>query len=254
MKKFTTRQLIVGAFAVLAVLVLLVSVLATNSLSESNKRFSSYVHGIGERQALLSELAAIANRRAIGVRDLVLVTTAAEQNVARTMAVDANEKLKTTFRKFKSAVTGGANVSDREKAIFDRIERIETQYENTALLIVELAVSGKRDQAIEKINTVCRPLFTELQAAIKENVEVNDEESKADADFSAFAYASQRNILVGLSCFAVFTAAALGLFITRRILGSLGAEPAELSVAAQRVARGDLGEIAGARQAAPGSV
>ena len=254
MKRFTTKQVIVCAFGVSASLVLLVSLLAMRSLSESNQRFSSYVHGIGERQNLLGELAAIADRRAIGVRDLVLVNTAAEQNAARTMAVDANENLRTTFKKFKSAVTGGANVSDRERAIFDRIERIETQYENTALQIVELAVSGKRDLAIEKINTVCRPLFTELQAAIKENVEVNDAESKADVDFSASAHARQRNLLIGLSGLAVLGAIALSLFITRRILGALGAEPAALSVAAQRVARGDLGEIAGAAQAAPGSV
>ncbi|HUD33846.1 MAG TPA: methyl-accepting chemotaxis protein, partial [Variovorax sp.] len=87
---------------------------------------------------------------------------------------------------------------------------------------MELAVAGKRDQAIEKINTVCRPLFTELQATIKENVEVNNEESRADVDSSESAYASQRNILLGLSCLAVLAAIALGLFITRRILGSLG--------------------------------
>ncbi|HUD33845.1 MAG TPA: hypothetical protein VMR43_12645 [Variovorax sp.] len=128
MEKFTTKQLVVCAFAVLASLVLLVSLLAMRSLSESNKRFSSYVHGIGDRQNLLNELAAIANRRAIGVRDLVLVTTVAEQNAARTMAVNANENLQTTFKKFKSAVTGGAKVSERERALFEKIERIETQY------------------------------------------------------------------------------------------------------------------------------
>ncbi|RZI73454.1 MAG: methyl-accepting chemotaxis protein, partial [Pseudomonas sp.] len=246
MRKLTTKQLIVSAFAVLALLVVLVSVLAMRSLSDSNQRFSSYVHGIGERQNLLSELAAIANRRAIGVRDMVLVTTVAEQNAAKTMAVDANNNLQMTFRKFKSAVVGGENVSEREKALFAKIERIETQYENTALQIVELAGAGKRELAIEKINTVCRPLFNELLATIKKNVEVNDEESKADADLSAFAYASQRTFFLGLSCFAVLAAIALSLFITRRILGSLGAEPAELSVAAQRVAQGDLREIAGA--------
>ncbi|MGY4148268.1 methyl-accepting chemotaxis protein, partial [Variovorax sp. PvP013_2] len=254
MKNLSTRQLLVGTFVVLAFLVLVVSLLAMRSLHSSDERFSGYVHGIGERQSLLSDVRAAANRRAIGVRDMALVTTAAERDAGKAMAVSANEDLHAGLKSLRALIGNGADVSDRERVLFDKIERVEARYEPVALSIVELASSGRRDQAIETINTVCRPLLSELLATIRENVEVNKEQSKVDVESSAAAYASQRNLLLGLGVFAVLAAIALGLFATRRVLGELGAEPAELSVAAQRVARGDLGEIAGARQAAPGSV
>ncbi|RZA11237.1 MAG: methyl-accepting chemotaxis protein, partial [Proteobacteria bacterium] len=177
-----------------------------------------------------------------------------ERDTAKAMAVGANEELRMAMKNLKNKVSDGIDVSDRERTLFNKIERVEAQYEPVALSIVELLATGKRDLAIEKINTACRPLLAELLAAIKENVDIDKEESKADVAFSAATYASQRNLLLGLSCFAVLAAIALGLFITRRIFDVLGTEPAQLSVAAQRVAQGDLSEIAGASQAAPGSV
>ena len=57
---------------------------------------------------------------------------------------------------------------------------------------------------------------------------------------AASAYASQRAMLIAISVIAVLIAGALGWLITRRLVTSLGAEPADLSDAAQRVAQGDL--------------
>ncbi|RZL47065.1 MAG: methyl-accepting chemotaxis protein, partial [Variovorax sp.] len=254
MKNLSTRQLLVGTFLVLALLVLTVGLLSVRSLSASDERFSGYVHGVGERRNLLADLRAAANRRAIGVRDMALVTTPEERDAGKAMAVGAHQDLQAQLKSLKALIDTGADVSDRERAMLDKIERVEARYGPVALSIVELASSGKRDQAIEKINTVCRPLLSELLAAIREDLEISTAQSKADVESSAAAYASQRNVLTGLGVFAVVAAIALGLFVTRRIFGELGAEPAELSVAAQRVAQGDLREIAGASQAAPGSV
>jgi methyl-accepting chemotaxis protein-1 (serine sensor receptor) len=254
MKKLSTRQLLIGTFVVLAFLVTLVSLLAMRSLSASDERFSGYVHGLGARQGLLSDLRSAANRRAIGVRDMALVATSGERDIAKAMAVGANEELHAGLRDLKALIDADNDVSEREHALFQKIERIEAQYEPVALSIVELAATGKRDLAIEKINSTCRPLLSDLLATIRESVEVNRQESKAEVESSAATYASQRNVLLALAAFAVLSAIALGLFVTRRILGALGAEPADLSVAARHIADGDLREIAGAAQAAPGSV
>ena len=254
MTKLSTRQLLIGTFVVLAFLVTLVSLLAMRSLSASDERFSGYVHGLGARQGLLSDLRSAANRRAIGVRDMALVATSGERDIAKAMAVGANEELHAGLRDLKALIDADNDVSEREHALFQKIERIEAQYEPVALSIVELAATGKRDLAIEKINSTCRPLLSDLLATIRESVEVNRQESKAEVESSAATYASQRNVLLALAAFAVLSAIALGLFVTRRILGALGAEPADLSVAARHIADGDLREIAGAAQAAPGSV
>jgi methyl-accepting chemotaxis protein-1 (serine sensor receptor) len=61
-------------------------------------------------------------------------------------------------------------------------------------------------------------------------------------------------MLIAASAFAVVAAAVLGWLITRRLVAALGAEPAALSAAAQRVADGDLSPIAGVSGADAGSV
>ena len=52
----------------------------------------------------------------------------------------------------------------------------------------------------------------------------------------------------------MIAAVALGVFISRRLFSALGGEPARLSVAAHKVADGDLSEIDGAHEAPRGSV
>ncbi|RZL43907.1 MAG: methyl-accepting chemotaxis protein, partial [Variovorax sp.] len=237
MTKLSTRQLLICTFVALALLVLVVGLLAMRALGASNDHFSGYVHGVAERQGLITDVRTAANRRAIGVRDMALVTTGAERDAAKAVAVGANEELQAGLRKLKAAVEG-PDVPERERMLFAKLEKLEVQYEPVALSIVELSSSGKADLAREKINNVCRPLLAELMNVIRDYVDVSKAQSRDSVEASAASYASQRNLLLALGGFAVLAAAALGLFITRRILGSLGAEPAELSVAAQRVAQG----------------
>jgi len=57
-----------------------------------------------------------------------------------------------------------------------------------------------------------------------------------------------------IACLTVVALAAVGWLIARGLVASLGAEPADLGEAAQRVARGDLSPVRGADQAPAGSV
>ena len=57
-----------------------------------------------------------------------------------------------------------------------------------------------------------------------------------------------------IACLTVVALAAVGWLIARGLVASLGAEPADLSEAAQRVAQGDLSRVRGADAAPAGSV
>ncbi|WP_422085547.1 methyl-accepting chemotaxis protein [Variovorax sp.] len=254
MKNLSTRKLLSATFAMLALLVLLVSLLALRSLSAANDRFSGYIAGIAHRQALTAGIGIAASRRAIGVRDMVLVGSRADRDLAKAMAVDGNEQLKSSLKKLKEALDTGPNVTDRERAIFAKIDKVEKEYLPVALSIVELADAGKRDEAIEEMNVECRPLLVQLLAASKEYTDYNAEISQKNVEASAAAYSRQLALLLALSIFAVLAAVALGIFITRRLFSALGGEPAKLSVAAHKVAQGDLSEIDDAHKAPAGSV
>jgi methyl-accepting chemotaxis protein-1 (serine sensor receptor) len=254
MKNLTVKQQLSLAFGALAILVLMVSAFALHGLSGANDRFSGYVNGPAERENLATEVRIMANRRAIGVRDMVLVKTAADREAAKTMAVKAHEDLQASLKALKEAVASAADATERDRTLVSTIDKVESQYGPIAVAIVDLAASGKHDEAIEKMNVDCRPLLAALLSAAKEYVGYTAEQAKLSVAASAAAYATQRAILLALSALATLIAIALGWMITQRLVSSLGAEPADLSVAVRRIAQGDLSPVRGSESAPAGSV
>ena len=254
MKNITVKKQLSLPFGALAILVMLVSLVALRGLSGANDRFSGYVNGAAERENLATDVRIFANRRAVGVRDMVLVKTAADRESAKTMAVGANEDLHASLKALKEAITGAADATERDRTLISAIDKAESQYAPVALAIVELAASGKHDEAIDKMNVECRPLLASLVAAAKEYISYSAEQAKLNVEASAAAYATQRTLLIAISVFAALVAIALGWLITGRLVTALGAEPADLSEAAQRVAQGDLSPVRGADAAPAGSV
>jgi methyl-accepting chemotaxis protein len=254
MKQLTVRQQLMVAFGAMTVLVLLVSLLGLRNLSAANDRFSGYVHGAAEREAMTTQVRVLANRRAIGVRDMVLASIDADRESAKLMAVKAHTDLKERLKTLKDVVVHAADATERDRAMVDKMDQIESKYGPIALAIVELAATGKREEAIAKMNAECHPMLVALLAAATEYVEFSEQQAKHDVETAEAAYATQRAMMLAISAFAAIVAVALGWFITRRLVASLGAEPAHLSDAAQRVAQGDLGPVQGADAAPAGSV
>jgi len=254
MKNLSVKNQLMIAFGALVILVLFVSLLGLHSLSGANDRFSGYVSGAAERENLATDVRIFANRRAIGVRDMVLVKTAADRESAKTMAVKANEDLQVSLKALKDALAGAADATEHDRALVAAIDKVESQYGPVAVAIVGLAASGKIDEAVDKMNIECRPLLASLLAATKDYITYSQAQAKLNVAASAAAYASQRTMMLGISAFAVAVAVVLGWLITRRLVTALGAEPADLSDAAQRVAQGDLSPLRGADDAAEGSV
>jgi len=254
MKNLTIKKQLSIAFGALVVLVLVVSLLGLRSLSSSNDRFSDYLRGVAQREALATDLRSSANQRAIGVRDMVLVKTAADRASAKSMAVKSNDELQANMKALKEAIASAADVTERDRTLVGAIDQIEAQYRPVALAIVELAASGKQDEAVDKMNVECRPLLASLLTAVKDYISYGKEQARLNAETAAASYAAQRTMLLAISAFAAVVAIVLGWLITRRLVRSLGAEPAELGDAAQRVARGDLSPLQGAEHAEAGSV
>lgn len=254
MKNLSIKKLLSLAFGALALLVLVVSLFALHGLSGANDRFSGYVHGAAERESLATDVRTLANRRAIGVRDMVLVKKDSDRQSAKSMAVNAHAQLQVTLKSLNDAVSGAVDANERERALVSAIGKIESQYGPVAVAIVELAASGKQDEAVDKMNNECRPLLEALLTAVGDYIRYSGEQAKLNVESSAIAYVSQRTMLVVISAFAVLLAVVLGWLIPRRLATSLGAEPGELSDVAKRVAQGDLSPVHGADAAPSGSV
>jgi methyl-accepting chemotaxis protein-1 (serine sensor receptor) len=254
MNSLTVKKQLTLAFGVLAALVLVVSLFALRGLSSANNRFADYVNGAAERSILASDVRAEANRRAIGVRDMVLAKLPADRESGKASAVKANEGLAEKMKSLKAAIASAPDMTDRERALFETFEKIEAKYEPVAVAIVQLGAAGKDAEAIEKMNVDCRPLLAALLTAVNEYIDYSQQQAQVSVAASAAAYANQRLLLIALGAVAVLSAVGLGWLITHRLAAALGAEPALLSEAAKRVAEGDLAPVPGAASAPAGSV
>lgn len=254
MKHLTIKMQLTLAFATLVGALMLIGSIALYNQSALNNRFSGYVEGIEARGTLVVDVRVQANRRALGVRDMTLVKTDADRASAKEMAVKANETLHASLQALQAAAAAAPDLSDRERSLLSTLNDIEAQYEPVALAIVNLADTGRRDDAIDKIDNECRPLLAKLLTATADYMAYTREVGAEAVKTTAEAYQVQRTWLIALSAVTVAAALALGWLITRRLTSELGAEPAILSDIAQNVARGDLRPVIGVEAAPAGSV
>ena len=250
----TVKAKLTAAFGCLAAIVLVVSALAVTALSQEHESYSNYVNETGARISLAGDLLDATNARAVSARNLVLVTTQADREAEKVAVTKAHDKVTATVAKLKEAVAKTVGVTERERKLFAEVESVESRYGPVALNIVSLSLADKRDEAVSKMNLACRPLLAGLVKAVDEYI-ANARSAAADEVKEAeSAYATNRSVMLGACALAIGLAIGLALTITRGLTRALGAEPAQLSAAAQRVASGDLGTVTGAREAQAGSV
>ncbi len=248
------RTKLTGAFAILALIVLIVSALSLKALNDAHDRFSGYISGINARAEAAQAVRTAVDDRAMAVRNLVLVTTPADVEIEKAAVTDAEHRVEINLEKFNALVANASDMSEKGKSLAAELPRIEALYRPVALDINRLALDNQRDAAIAEIGTKCRPLLSALVKASNDYVDFTREHAVQLVQQSADEFASQRNMLITISLLAVIVAAVAGTIITRGILRALGAEPATLGEVTRRVAGGDLSPVPGAQDAPSGSV
>ncbi|MDT7833636.1 methyl-accepting chemotaxis protein [Aquabacterium sp. OR-4] len=242
------------AFGCLAFIVIAVSVLALRALSQGHDQFAGYLGQTASRMALANDILDATNERAISARNLVISGSEADLAAEKVVVVKAHEKVGAAVAKLKDAVAKAPDATERERKLMAEIESVESRYGPLAVTIVGMAVENKREAAIQKMNAECRPLLAALIKAANAYIANANAQGNAEVKEAESAYATNRNLMLLAIVLAGGLAVALALVITRSLTRALGAEPAELGHAAQRVAQGDLGEVHGASGAPAGSV
>ena len=130
--------------------------------------------------------------------------------------------------------------SDAGKALRARIAaaRDETRPMNDK--VVALGQAGETPSAVAYLLKTAGPAADRWQAAIDESMALQEAASKKDHDAALQNYAQALWLLTGCTLAGVAAALLLGWRVTVSIDRQLGAEPAEATALAQRVAAGDL--------------
>ena len=254
MSSLSVKKQLSFAFGGLAIVVAAVSALGIRALSQADERFATFLREPAAREELAVDLRIAANHRAIAVRNMVLAKTPADRDREKVEALAGHDDVHKQLAALKEAVAHASDTDERDRALVAEIERVETAYAPVAEAIVKLADEDKRDEAIDKINTDCRPLLSQLLGAAKAYIKFNREQEVEDAKVASDLSAKQRLTMILAGLAALVAAGLLSSLITRRLVAALGAEPGDLGRAAARVADGDLGPLQGAHAAPQGSV
>ena len=244
------------SFGVMTLIILLVCLLSLLNLSDANQRFSDYVDGLSKRKEIATSLLFFAQQRAISARNLVLVTSAPERESESATVILAHKRVSSLLAELSTSIGRLSSIDNgsEEHRLLAVIENIESRYGPVAMDIVSLATTGNKEAAILKMNTECLPLLNQLVAAVNAYTTLGTQRAMDSLERARAEYAGQRNILIAVSGFAVVIALILSLLIIRGLARALGAEPAVLSIIAQRVASGDIRPIPEVKTAARDSV
>lgn len=249
----TVRARLILAFGAVVALLLLIAGLAWRALQTEAEAFEGYVTGIDARMRVANAVRLAVDERAIAARNLVLVTQPQDLDVERARVEKAHATASEQLGRLQH-MAEAADVSAKAKALIADIVRVEQKYAPVALGIVKLALEQKRDEAVLRMNEQCRPLLAELVQASSAYSDYTAQRAEELIEQAQARVSSQRNGFLAVVTCALVLAAVSGALIVRSLSRALGAEPAELSAAATKVADGDLSPVAGSERAPVGSV
>ena len=236
LKNIKIKNKLIAGFGVMAVLVLVIAGMSLRALGTATDNFARYVNGINARADVADQVRAAVDRRAIAARNLVLVTTPADVEVEKAEVLRAHDDVQARLRQLKDMIANASDTSDKARSLVAEMDRVEALYGPVATNIVGLALAGKRDEAITKIDDECRPLLAALVKATDTYASFTRERREAIVREYRSEYETQRNVLLAMSAVAVLLAVIAGLSITRSVI-----HPISFAVdIARTVARGDL--------------
>ncbi len=230
------RVKLTATFTALALIVLVVAALALNSLAHADHQFGSYVHGLMARGMVAEKFRRAVDERAIAVRNLVLVTKTADLEAEKATVADAHARVRRYLNEWKEMLAKASDVNEEGRVMFANVERLESAYTPVALSIVDLALIGKREEAVTKMNDECRVLLASIVKISNEYAEVVQKRSEQIVEDEDSTYIMRRNLLIALCAVALGFAVVAGIFVTRSITRPIN-QALQLALA---VADGDL--------------
>ncbi|ALT75929.1 methyl-accepting chemotaxis protein [Paucibacter sp. KCTC 42545] len=194
-----------------------------------------------------------AHDRAIATRDYVL---AAEPELRQREAstIDALAKFYAESALPLENLIGQSEDGAELKRLYGAIKTIDSEAVATTKAVIAAVDQGDNASAQTLLWTKAKPQYVQWLASI--NKLIDFEETRVQASNKTAIEEAVGFRAVMLFALAVALACGIGLawVISRNIVSQLGAEPAALGEAAQRVAAGDLSSVLGATHAPAGSV
>ncbi len=240
-----------GGLALATAIIAAVSVWAQN---HAVKELEGIMNGLNQRAKVAASLDNAMKDRAISARNQLLASEAQGREKAAKDARASHAQVGKLLAEYNELIGRATDMTSEARALAKEMNAVEAAYAPVALAIVSMAEKGQTEEAIAKLNRECVPLLARLDSVMDSYTKLSREREQELVTNIEESLAQQQMLIAALAAIVVVGAILAAVLITRRLLAALGAEPSELSAAANRVADGDLKPLAGADQAPEGSV
>jgi methyl-accepting chemotaxis protein len=246
------QRLILGFGLILGILVTVTGfgMFKVNTIDEALAD-NQAVHARIQRYAI--NFRGSAHDRSIAIRDVVLASDK-DSRMKELAAIDKLAKFYADSAGPLDQLISAAGADGDLKPMVQAIKNIERATVATTQQIAALVEKGDSGGGQALLWSTAKPQYEQWLAAINKLIDHEELRIQA-ANRVAMQEAHQfAQWMLGALVLALAAGAGLAVTIARSIVRQLGAEPAELGEAAQRVAAGDLSPVRGAEAATPGSV
>ena len=234
--RWTVSGLLAAGFgAMVAMLMAMAALGAWGQLRATGLMSSLYLDRV-QPMKQLAEIRYLVTRDRVLISDAVVRADAAN-TAKRVKAIHDNRALSAKLWTAYMATQMDAD----EKALAEKTAKALTTFENEALRpAVKALEAGAYDEARAVLVGAISKLNPALDAPLQELIDLQVKESSGLNEQNAALAGWLRMVMIAAVVVALAAGVLIAGFISRRVVGRLGAEPDELAGIAERIAAGDL--------------
>ncbi|MCA1325182.1 methyl-accepting chemotaxis protein [Herbaspirillum sp. alder98] len=235
MNNFKIGQRLGLGFAALLILLVAIAGFGLRQVSKLNDRIE-FLTSVDEGKLLaLSKTQFAVGLRAIGARNLVLVSTPADQKNDIALVTSAQKDIDTGIAQLATLMQA-EGTSQEERQMLDQLRSLEATYLPIATRIGQLATSQQTEAAKTALINDCMPILRQVIAHIARFNDVLRANSTANVAAADEAYSLAKWTMLATSLIALLLGTAIAWLLTRSI-----SVPLQQAVTvAQNVSAGDL--------------
>lgn len=177
--------------------------------------------------------------RAIGVRDVVLVSSEQDLNASITEIDRLAAFYSESATALDTLITAG-KITQQESKIIDSIKAIEAKTLPLTRQIIELKKSGDTAGAQAILLEKARPAFVEWLKRINQLIDHEETKNQIATPLARKVAGNFQQLMIVLCLIAIAIGVVLATLTTRHLTRSLGGEPEEAVRIISRIANGDL--------------
>lgn len=220
-------------FSLVLVFMIVIILVSLSEMEASHDKLERIVKVNNVRLQLANDMIDGVREVSIALRNILLIKKIANTKEMRKRIAETRKDYDENFKKVEEMTA-----KDDTKA-WDIISKIKANQDASRQLnnkVIDLAMAGKSDDAIDLMNKEARPKVRQWIEQMDDLVKHNEERSAMRYDQAEKAQAAARSTMFIIGAVAIALAVAISIFLTLSII-----RPLKLGVhAADRIASGDL--------------